>query len=52
MGVALLNLVETALRIAKQAAKPDSGGFARKAHIVATAFVRKRVTVTLRSSIV
>jgi hypothetical protein len=40
MGVALLDLVETALRVAKQAlgnraGKPDSGGLAREAHIVA-----------------
>ena len=40
MGVALLDLVETALRVAKQAlgkraGKPESGGLAREAHIVA-----------------
>jgi hypothetical protein len=40
MGVALLDLVETSLRVAKQAlgpqaGKPDSGGLAREAHIVA-----------------
>jgi len=40
VGVALLDLVETALRVAKQAlgnraGKPDSGGLAREAHIVA-----------------
>jgi len=40
MGVALLDLVETALRVAKQAlgnraGKPDSGGLARETHIVA-----------------
>jgi hypothetical protein len=40
MGVALLDLVETALRVAKQAlgkraGKPVSGGLAREAHIVA-----------------
>ena len=40
MGVALLDLVETALRVAKQAlgnraGKPDSGGLAREAHVVA-----------------
>ena len=39
MSVALLDLVETALRVAKQAlgnraGKPDSGGLAREAHIV------------------
>jgi len=37
MGVALLDLVETALRVAKQAlgnraGKPDPGGLAREAH--------------------
>jgi hypothetical protein len=40
MAVALLDLVETALRVAKQAlgkraGKPESGGLAREAHIVA-----------------
>ena len=40
MGVALLDLVETALCVAKQAlgnraGKPDLGGLAREAHIVA-----------------
>ena len=40
MGVALLDLVEKALRVAKQAlgnqaGKPASGGLAREAHIVA-----------------
>jgi hypothetical protein len=40
MVVALLNLVETALRVTKQAlgkrvGKPGSGGLAREAHIVA-----------------
>jgi hypothetical protein len=40
MRVALLNLVETALRVAKQAlgnraGKPDLAGLAREAHIVA-----------------
>ncbi len=39
MGVALLELVETALRVAKQAlgkrtGNPDSGGLAREAHTV------------------
>jgi hypothetical protein len=40
MGVALLDLVEKALRVAKQAlgnraGKPESGGLARETHIVA-----------------
>jgi hypothetical protein len=46
MGVALLDLVETALRVAKQAlgnraGKPDSGGLAREAHIVAQCIRRE-----------
>ncbi len=35
MAVALLDLVEKALRVAKQAGKPESGGLPRDAHIVA-----------------
>ncbi len=56
MGVALLDLVETALRVAKQAlgkraGKPARVGLAREAHIVAHCIRKEEATATPNSSI-
>jgi hypothetical protein len=56
MGITLLDLVETALRVAKQAlekraGKPDSGGLAPRSTHGRVLYSKKKAIVTLNSSI-